>query len=46
MLICVLRAKSFVLIDIMPLGSGSHVFAHPDPESQNIAVSTDPDTKP
>jgi hypothetical protein len=41
--IWVLRVKSFFLqflVDILPLGSGSvdlHIFAVPDPESQNLA---------
>ena len=33
------------LVDILPLGSGSvdpHIFANPDPESQNRADTTDP----
>ena len=36
------------LIDILPLGSGSvdlHIFADPDPGSQNLADPTDPDPK-
>ena len=34
------------LVDIMPLGSGSvdpHIFADPDPGSQNLSYLTDPD---
>ena len=37
------------LIDILPRGSGSvnpHIFAHPDPGSQNLADPTDPDPDP
>ena len=36
------------LVDILPLGSGSvdpHIFADPDPGSQNLADPTDPDPK-
>ena len=36
------------LVDIFPLGSGSvdpHIFADPDPGSQNLADPTDPDPK-
>ena len=34
------------MVDILPLGSGSvdpHIFADPDPGSQNLADPTDPD---
>ena len=34
------------LVDILPLGSGSvdpHIFADPDPGSQNLTDPTDPD---
>jgi len=34
------------LVDFLPLGSGSvdpHIFADPDPGSQNLADPTDPD---
>ena len=37
------------LVDILPLGSGSvdpHIFADPDPGSQNLADPTDPDPDP
>ena len=37
------------LIDILPLGSGSvepHIFADPDPGSQNLADPTDRDPDP
>ena len=37
------------LVDILPLGSGSvdpHIFADPDPGSQNRADPTDPDPDP
>ena len=50
--ICVLKATVFFLqflVNILPLGSGSvdpHIFADPDPGSQNLADSTDPDTDP
>jgi len=48
-----LEVKKFflqVLVDILPLGSGSvdpHIFADPDPDpgSQNLADPTDPDPK-
>ena len=46
--IWVLRVKFFFLqflVDILPFGSGSvnpHIFADPDPGSQNLAVPTDP----
>ena len=48
--IWVLRVNFFLqfLVDILPLGSGSvdpHIFADPDPESQNLADPTDPDPK-
>ena len=34
------------LVDILPLGSGAlHIFADPDPGSQNLADPTDPDPK-
>jgi len=36
------------LVDFLPLGSGSmdpHIFADPDPGSQNLADPTDPDPK-
>ena len=36
------------LVDILPLGSGPvdpHIFADPDPVSQNLADPTDPDPK-
>ena len=36
------------LVDILPLGPGSgdpHIFADPDPGSQNLADPTDPDPK-
>jgi len=36
------------LVDILPIGSGSvdpHIFADPDPGSQNLADPTDPDPK-
>ena len=36
------------LVDILPLGSRSvdpHIFADPDPGSQNLADPTDPDPK-
>jgi len=36
------------LVDILPLGSGSvglHIFADPDPGSQNLADPKDPDPK-
>ena len=36
------------LVDILPLRSGSvdpHIFADPDPGSQNLADPTDPDPK-
>ena len=36
------------LVDILPLGSGyvdPHIFADPDPGSQNLADPTDPDPK-
>ena len=34
------------LVDILPLGSGDpHIFADPDPGSQNHADQTDPDPK-
>jgi len=36
------------LVDILSLGSGSvdpHIFADPDPGSQNLADPTDPDPK-
>ena len=36
------------LVDILPLGSGSvdpHIFADPDPGSQNLADPTDPNPK-
>ena len=36
------------LVDILPPGSGSvdpHIFADPDPGSQNLADPTDPDSK-
>ena len=45
------RKKDFFLqflVDILPLGSGSvdpHIFADPDPGSQNLADLTDPDPK-
>ena len=44
------KSKFFIqfLIDIAPLGSGSvnsHIFADPDPGSQNLADPTDPDPK-
>ena len=35
-----------IFVDILPLGSGCvdpHIFADPDPRSQNLADSTDPD---
>jgi len=49
-----LEVKKFflqVLVDILPLGSGSvdpHIFADPDPDpgSQNLADPTDPDQDP
>ena len=37
-----------VFVDILHLGSGavdSHIFADPDPGSQNLADPTDPDPK-
>ena len=37
------------MVDILPLGSGSvdpHIFADPDPGSQNLADPTDPDPDP
>ena len=37
------------LVDILPLGFGSvdpHIFADPDPRSQNLADPTDPDPDP
>ena len=37
------------LVDILPLGSGSvdpHIFADPDPGSQNLADPTDPSPDP
>ena len=35
------------LVDILPRGSGSaHIFADPDPGSQNLADPTDPDPDP
>ena len=49
--IWVLRLKFFFLqflVDILSLGSGSvdpHIFADPDPGSQNLADLTDPDPK-
>ena len=49
--IWVLRVTFFVLqflVDILPLGPGSgdpHIFADPDPGSQNLADPTDPDPK-
>ena len=49
--IWVLREKKFLLqflVDILPLGSESvdpHIFADPDPGSQNLADPTDPDPK-
>ena len=49
--IWVLRVKICFLqflVDILSLGSGSvdlHIFADPDPESQNLADPTDPDPK-
>ena len=45
------RSKIFFLqflVDILPLESGSvdpHIFADPDPGSQNLADQTDPDPK-
>ena len=39
------ESKIFVLVHILPLGSGSvdpHIFADLDPESQNLADPTDP----
>ena len=36
------------MVDILHFGSGSldpHIFAYPDPGSQNLAVPTDPDHK-
>ena len=49
-LIWVLRVNFFweFLVDILPFGSGSvdpYIFADPDPGSQNLADSTDPDPK-
>ena len=48
--IWILRVKIFLqfLVDILPLGSGSvdpHIFADPDPGSQNLADPTDLDPK-
>ena len=48
--IWILRVKFFLqfLVDILPLGTGSvdpHIFADPDPGSQNLADPTDPDPK-
>ena len=49
--IWVLRLKNFYLqflVNILPLGSGSvdpHIFADPDPGSQNLADPMDPDPK-
>ena len=50
--IWVLRVKIFLLlqflVDILPFGSGSvdpHIFADPDPGSQNLADPKDPDPK-
>ena len=45
-----MRVKFFLhfLVNILPLGSGSvdpHIFADPDPGSQNLADPTDPDPK-
>ena len=51
MQILVLGVKKFFLqflVDILPLGSGSldpHIFADPDPGSQNLVDPTDPDPK-
>jgi len=47
----VIGVKKFFLqflVDILPLGSGSvdpHIFADPDPGSQNLGDPTDPDPK-
>ena len=38
----------YFLVDILHLGSGSmdlHIFADPDPRSQNLTDPTDPDSK-
>ena len=52
MQILVLGVKKFFLqflVDILPLGPGSvdpHIFADPDPGSQNLADPTNPDPDP